>query len=187
MSQHDPNKLDPFGPWRSFRDASMDTWAKALTEAVGTDAFAQAMGSYLDSYLATSAPFQKAIDQYMNTVLPRMSMPTRDEVIDLARRMTNIELRLDDLDAKADQLMQTLQGSSTPSATAAAGASPAIEPWLQAIDDKMTRILLMLETSGAASRAPSSGQSSAAPEPGQPNAEEQAEDRAIEGFQNMIG
>lgn len=187
MSQHDPNKMDPFGPWRSFRDASMDAWAKALTEAVGTDAFAQAMGTYLDSYLATSAPFQKAVDQYMNAVLPRMSLPTRDEVIDLARRMTNIELRLDDLDAKTDQIMQALGGSSTLSATASAGANPTIEPWLQAIDDKMTRILLMLEASGATGRATHGDSAAAAPEPSAPSAEEQAEDRAIEGFQDTIG
>lgn len=186
MSQNDPQKLDPFGPWRSFRDASMDAWAKALTEAVGTDAFAQSMGAYLDSYLATSAPFQKAVDQYMSAVLPRMSLPTRDEVIDLARRMTNIELRLDDLDAKTDQLLQALHGSSTPSATAAA-PSPAIEPWLQAIDDKMTRILLMLDASGAASRAPSDDHASAVPASSQPTPEEQAEDRALEGFQDTIG
>ncbi len=100
---------DPLGIWRSFRDANMDAWAKAMANLVNTEAFAQYLGVYLDTYLATSAPFQKAVERYMERYLASLSMPARGDVTSLAQRMTNMEMRLDDLDAKIDQILLTLR------------------------------------------------------------------------------
>ncbi len=94
--------FDPFEAWRSMAGVGMDAWAKAMVEAVNTDAYAKATGSILDGYLSASAPFREAVEKAAGQALRQLSMPTRDDFISLADRLTNIELRLDDLDAKLD-------------------------------------------------------------------------------------
>ncbi len=106
MSQQ-PDKSNPFDPFdamRSLRDANMDAWSKAMQQFVNTDAYAQATGAMLDAYLTSSAPFRKLIEQTMTQVLTQFNMPTRTDVTSLAERLSNIEMRLDDLDAQLDTL-----------------------------------------------------------------------------------
>lgn len=103
----DTNKFDPFGPWKSMRDAGMETWSKMMIDLVNSEAYAQANGALLDAYLTASAPFRKAIETTMTQVLTQLNMPTRADITGLAERLTNIEMRLDDLDAKIDAKTNT--------------------------------------------------------------------------------
>ena len=95
--------FDPFEAWRGLRDANMDAWAKLMVEAVNSDAYAKATGTMLDSYLTASAPFREMLEKTMTRALEQFSMPTRADFVSLAQRLTNIEMRLDDLDAKLDR------------------------------------------------------------------------------------
>ncbi len=99
---NDGKRFDPMEPWRGMRDVYMDAWAKAMVEMVNTEAYAQASGAMLDTYLTVSAPFREAIEKAMLKTLEQLAMPSRADVVSLAERMTNIELKLDDLDAKLD-------------------------------------------------------------------------------------
>lgn len=117
----DPN--DPFGTWRTIRDANLDAWAKGMTSLVNTEAFAKAIGMQLDTILAASAPAQKAVQQYMETYLAQVNMPSRAEVVNLASRLTNIELRLDDMQAQLDELLAAVR-----TIAAAPVAAPALPP-----------------------------------------------------------
>jgi hypothetical protein len=104
----DGKPLDPMDPWRGMRDAYMDVWAKTMVDAVNSEAYAQASGAILDSYLTASSPFREAVEKTMLKVLEQMSMPSRADVVSLAERMTNVEMRLDDMDAKLDRILQQL-------------------------------------------------------------------------------
>lgn len=95
--------FDPTGMLKTMRNESMDAWSKMMIELVNTDAYAEATGSLLDTWLSSSAPFRKAIENSMTQALGNLNMPTRAEITSLAQRLTNIELRLDDLDAKLDE------------------------------------------------------------------------------------
>src|SRR5690242_16529887 len=103
-----PNPFDPFSFWRTTQNASLEAWSKAMIELVNTEAYAEATGRILDSYLAASVPMRKVVEQAMAQVLGQVNMPTRAEVLSLAERMTNIEMRLDDLDARFDEAQQLL-------------------------------------------------------------------------------
>jgi hypothetical protein len=105
------NPFDPSGAWRQGRDVYLDAWAKAMVEAVNSDQYAKATGAMLDSYLTASSPFREVLEKSMLRVLQQLSMPTRPDFIALAERVTNIEMRLDDMDAKLDRLVKR----STPS------------------------------------------------------------------------
>lgn len=114
---NDPNPFDPFGNWQAFRDANLDTWAKVMMQLVNSDAYSQATAQMLDTYLTTSAPFRRALETAMTQVLTQLNMPVRADVIGVAERLTNIEMRLDDLDAKLqtiERLAQQTPASQAP-------------------------------------------------------------------------
>ena len=114
------NLFDPFGLWKQSQQAMLESWSKSMTEAVNTDAYAESTGRMLDSYLTVSAPLRKIIDQTMTQLLNQLGLPSRAEVVSLAERMTNIELRLDDLDARLDEIQRGVE--RTASAVAALSA-----------------------------------------------------------------
>ncbi len=103
-----PNPFDPFSFWRTTQSASLEAWSKAMIELVNSEAYAEATGRILDSYLAASVPMRRAVEHAMTQVLGQVNMPTRAEVLSLAERMTNIEMRLDDLDARFDEMQRML-------------------------------------------------------------------------------
>jgi hypothetical protein len=96
--------FDPMSSFRQMRDAYLDVWAKAMVETVNTEAYAKATGTLLDSYLAVSSPFREAVEKAMLQALTQLSMPSRADFIGLAERLTNVEMRLDDMDAKLDRI-----------------------------------------------------------------------------------
>jgi hypothetical protein len=105
--------FDPMEPWRGMRDAYLDAWAKSMVEMVNTDAYAQATGAMLDTYLTVSTPFREALEKAMLKTLEQLAMPSRADVVSIAERMTNIEMRLDDLDAKLDAIQKLVTSSGT--------------------------------------------------------------------------
>jgi hypothetical protein len=115
---------DPVGAWRTMRDANLDAWAKGMATMVNTESFSKALGIQLDTMLATSAPFQKVVSQYMETYLAQASMPSRAEIISLAQRMTGIEMRLDDMDARLDDILFAVRALALPAAPPAIAAAP---------------------------------------------------------------
>ena len=58
----------------------------------------------------------------MLMALEQFSLPSRQQVTALAERFTNVEMRLDDLDAKLDRIADRLSRNSTPAATAVPSA-----------------------------------------------------------------
>ena len=150
MTQNNgPDLNDPFGAWRTFRDANLDAWAKGMSSIVNTDAFAKAIGLQLDSYLAASAPFQKAVEQYMEAYLAQLHMPSRVEVISLAERMTHVEMRLDDLDARLDEILAAVKGAQPAALPAPSDPSER----LSHLEQRLDRVLDLLQRETPPSKA----------------------------------
>jgi polyhydroxyalkanoic acid synthase PhaR subunit len=134
MSQNPPDGFDPndpFGAWRSIRDANLDAWAKGMASLVNTESFAKSLGMQLDSMLAASAPMQQAMQEYMERYLAQVNMPSRGEVVSLASRLTNIELRLDDMQAQLDELLAARGQGAAP----ADDLRPRLDELLAAVRD----------------------------------------------------
>jgi hypothetical protein len=108
-------------PWRNMSNAAMDSWAKTMVQLVNTDEYAKTTGALLNAYMEASAPQKQIYEQMMTRALAQSNMPTREDVLSLAERLTNLEMRLDDIDAKLDLLL----APSTPSKPTATPASPA--------------------------------------------------------------
>jgi hypothetical protein len=100
------NIFDPTGMMKSMRDAGMEHWSKMMTEFVSSDAYAVANAEMLNAWLSNSSPFRKAMETAVNQSLAAMNLASRDDYMRMADRLTNIEMRLDDLDAKLDAWMR---------------------------------------------------------------------------------
>ncbi len=114
------NPLDPFDTlntmrdatlksWLTMRDVSLETWSKMMIDLVSSEAYSQATSQWLDTYLTMSQPLQRILDTTMTQVLTRLNMPMRSDATILAERLTNVEMRLDDLDAKLDDILRAIQ------------------------------------------------------------------------------
>lgn len=97
---------DPFDALRGMRDSYIDAMSKVMMKAVNSEEYAQATGVMLNSALVASAPFREALDKAMAAALQQSSMPSRQEVAALAGRFTNVEMRLDDMEAKLDRIIE---------------------------------------------------------------------------------
>jgi polyhydroxyalkanoic acid synthase PhaR subunit len=98
--------LDPFGFWKTSRDATLESLSKLMIDMVNSDEYARSTGMIMDQYLAMSQPLQDAVQKAMTSSLAYLNMPTRAEVISLAEQLVNIETRLDDLDAKTSDMRE---------------------------------------------------------------------------------
>ncbi|HVJ05013.1 MAG TPA: hypothetical protein VM578_05040 [Candidatus Saccharimonadales bacterium] len=121
MSEEQGEKrLDSTEQFREIRDTYMDVWAKAMGELVNTEAYAKQSGATLDAYLAASQPFRASLEKAMVNALQQFSMPTRPDFISLAERLTNLEMRLDDMDAKLDRIESAVTKSAASSSNSEA-------------------------------------------------------------------
>ena len=97
--------FNPFESFREMRDQYLDAMSKTMIETVNSEGYAQFSGAMMDSYLTASAPFREAIEKSMLQALQQLSLPSRQEFASLAERFTNVEMRLDDMEAKIDRLL----------------------------------------------------------------------------------
>lgn len=97
--------VDTFEAFRGMRDNYLDAMSKVMINAVNSEEYAQATGAMLNGSLMASAPFREALDKAIAAALQHSSMPSRQEVAALAGRFTNMEMRLDDMEAKLDRLI----------------------------------------------------------------------------------
>ena len=103
--------FDPLGIMdnlRQVRDAQLEAWSKIMIDIVSSDAYSEATGRALAESLAASQPARMALERSMTATLQALNMPSRAEVITIAERLVNVEMRLDDLDAKLTAYQKAL-------------------------------------------------------------------------------
>lgn len=119
-SSNQGEAFDVFQAWRGLRDAGMGPWAKAMVEAIKSEDYAKATGAMLDAYLTASIPFREMFERTMGQALQQLNMPNRADFTSIAERLTNIEMRLDDLDAKICDFMTRRTGPAASASKRAA-------------------------------------------------------------------
>lgn len=127
MSEAQTNKengrsMDPLATWREMRDSYLDTWSKAMIGVVNTDAYAKSTGAMLNGMLTVAAPMRDMMRDAMVQTLGTLNMPSRGEIVSLAGRLTQVEMRLDDMDAKLDRIEMLLSRPPAPRRTRKKGA-----------------------------------------------------------------
>ena len=93
-----PVSPDLMTQWKQFLDQSIDAWSKALGQAMSTDSFAQMMGRTLDQWLVAQGPAKRAADQSVEAGLQALNLPSRTQVANLAKQISELEDRLERLE-----------------------------------------------------------------------------------------
>jgi hypothetical protein len=114
---------DPMEKLRDLRDAYLEIWSKHLIETVNSDTYAQASGAALNGLLTAAAPFKEPAEQAMLKTLQQLNVPTSADFAVLAGRFTNVEMQLDNFDAKLDRIEKLLTSSQSASVHKAAPKS----------------------------------------------------------------
>jgi polyhydroxyalkanoate synthesis regulator phasin len=107
--QPEKQEGDPFSQMVEFYDDWSKTWAGAMSEMVSSKSFADSMAQQLEGSLSAIGLIRRQMGELMEQSLQQMSLPTRKGILNLAERMTNIEMRLDDMEAKLDKVLDLLQ------------------------------------------------------------------------------
>ncbi len=102
-------EADPFAPWVQFMDNWVKSWSGVVSETVTSERFADSMGEQLEGWLEATRLVRQQMKVSMEQYLQQMSLPTRSQVVSLAQRLTQIEMRLDDLEAKVDEGLDRLK------------------------------------------------------------------------------
>ena len=114
---------DPTEAFRELRDGYLEIWSKNLIETVNSEDYAKASGAALDGFLAVAAPFKEPTEKAMLKMLQQLNMPTSADFMGLSGRFANVELLLDNLDAKLDRIEVLLKVETSAHASAPKAAT----------------------------------------------------------------
>jgi hypothetical protein len=89
---------DALAQWKAYLDQWIATWDKMLTQTMQTDAFAETLGRQLDRWLAVQSPMRKAVSDSTEAALKALDLPSRQQVIGIARQLTELDDRLEDIE-----------------------------------------------------------------------------------------
>lgn len=76
--------------WRDWVTNSERQWNGFLNNAMATDEFSQSMGQMMDVYLNV----QKNMNEVMGRFLQTVNLPTRNDILAIGERLSQIEDRL---------------------------------------------------------------------------------------------
>lgn len=105
-------EVDPLAPMMQFYDSWVKTWSGTMSETVASEQFAETMAKQMEGNLEAMAVVRRQVGETMEQYLHQMSLPTRDEVLGLAERLTKLEMAIDDVDAKVDEILDHLKASA---------------------------------------------------------------------------
>lgn len=100
---------DPFDHMIKFYETWSKAWSQSMSEAASSERFAEAVGKQMETQLDSFAQARKSFGEMMDAYLKEMNLPSRGEVAGLAERLTSIEIKLDDLDARLDEVLDHLK------------------------------------------------------------------------------
>ena len=109
--QAEQPESDPFSQMLQFYDDWTKTWSGAASEMASSRNFADSMAQQLEASLSATQLLRRQMGELMEQSMQQMSLPTRRQILSIAERMTNIEMRLDDMEAKMDQVLDLLKAS----------------------------------------------------------------------------
>ena len=96
--------VDPrvLAQWKGFLDDWIAAWSRALEKAMGTEAFAEALGKTLDQFLTIQGKARQAAERSGKAAIDAVGLPSREQVVGLSRQMMDLEDRLEALEDRIE-------------------------------------------------------------------------------------
>ena len=93
---------------REATDRAVDVFADAVDEIVASEQFSAAVGWYMRGLAFTASAVRGVTHRMSDVAADWMNVPTRDQLTDVAHRLTRLELAVDDIEMNTETLQQTL-------------------------------------------------------------------------------
>ena len=100
---------DPFAQMIQFYDTYAKSWSDVMSGAVASKGVAEAMGQQMEGSLEALTLWRKQMGTVFEQYLQQMSLPTKSQIVSLAERLTNVEMAIQDLDEKLDELLDRVK------------------------------------------------------------------------------
>ena len=105
MLYDNPN---PGAAIRGIADRLLVTAGDTIDEVVASESFSEALAKGM-AFAATTTSSMRGVTHAVGDVASAwLNVPTREQLIELSRRITNLEMLLDDVDAKTSELLERL-------------------------------------------------------------------------------
>jgi len=100
---------DLMAQWKQFLDQWIAAWSRVLEQAMGTEAFAKTLGKQMEGFLNAASPAKKAAEQQIEGSLAGLGLPSRSQVVGLAKQVVLLEEKLEGLEDKLDAILKRLE------------------------------------------------------------------------------
>lgn len=108
MSNDSGDQLDSLGMVRGIADRAYDSASTFVDEVVGSEGFSSTFAKGFQTAAATTSALRRRVNAVGEFASEWLNIPTRRQMIDLARRLNHLELAVDDVDAKAAEVLRLL-------------------------------------------------------------------------------
>jgi hypothetical protein len=95
-------------PFIQVSDLMMKSWADVLSQTVTSPTFAQSMGQQMQGFMEGTKLIRQQMKTAMEQSLQQLNVPSREQIVSLAERLTHVEMRVDDIEAKVDECLDLL-------------------------------------------------------------------------------
>jgi len=101
----------PTEAWKRSMDRWLSAWSNFLEESMSTPGFASASGQALNRMLDVQKPMRDRTEVTMQRWLEAANMPSRSDMIRLARQLNDITARLDELGEQVEDIQDAINRS----------------------------------------------------------------------------
>ena len=98
----------PAEAWKRSTDRWLAAWSNFLEESMSRPEFSQVAGQTLSRVLDVQKPVREATTANMQRWLEVINMPSRDDIVRLARQLNDVNARLDELGDRLDEIQVSL-------------------------------------------------------------------------------
>ena len=91
---------DPFAFFKQWYDASSETWARVVEEAIGSEEFQKSSSKFLEHYASFARTFKHASEEYFKN----LQLPTRSDITRVAELVVSLEEKVDTIEDGLERL-----------------------------------------------------------------------------------
>ncbi len=109
MSDENNTRPEPLRMTRGVADRLLAGATTFVDELVASEGFSATLARGMQVVVSTTSGMRKRANAVGEVASEWLNIPTRRQVVDLAKRLNNLEFALDDVDAKTAEVLRLLE------------------------------------------------------------------------------
>ena len=104
--------VDPLGMARGIADRLLANASTFVDGVVASEGFSETLARGMQGVVTVTSSLRRRVNAVGDFASEWLNIPTRRQLIDLARRLNHLELAVDDVDAKTAEVLRLLAEES---------------------------------------------------------------------------